>query len=265
MRRGIMRRRRPKGGLAVGEDAPMETPYYRPDLAMVHHLGFGFRADDCAPGILRLLEPVRERAGLVVELGCGSGLLTRYLVDAGHRVIATDASPAMLEIAQTYARGAADIRRLTLPDDPIPTADAIISVGHVLSYLPDSDAIVRALVAAAVALSPGGVLAIDLCDLTWGSARRDWYTRGWIADDWGLVTEVSLPEPDRFVRQMAVFSRNEDGSWRRDDERHDNILVDTSHVPKLLEANGVRASVQPSFGSEEPLVGLHAIVGDKLE
>src|SRR5262245_7469362 len=32
---------------------------------MVHHLGFGFRADDCAPGILRLLEPVRERAGLV--------------------------------------------------------------------------------------------------------------------------------------------------------------------------------------------------------
>jgi hypothetical protein len=24
-------------------------PYYRPDLALVHHLGFGFHADDCAP------------------------------------------------------------------------------------------------------------------------------------------------------------------------------------------------------------------------
>jgi len=81
-------------------------PYYRADLALVHHLGFGFHADDCAPGILELLGPVRERDGVVVELGCGSGLLTRYLVDTGNRVIATDASPAMLHPALGYATGA---------------------------------------------------------------------------------------------------------------------------------------------------------------
>lgn len=252
-------------GHAVGEDASLQMPYYRQDLAMVHHLGFGFRADDCAPGILELLHPVLDRAGLVVELGCGSGLLTRYLIDAGHRVIATDASPAMLEIARSYASDAADIRRLTLPDDPIPSADAIVSVGHVLCYLPDSDAVDRALVAAAAALRPGGVLALDLCDLTWGSERKDMYPRGWAGDDWALVTAFSLPEPDRFVRQMAVFTRNDDGSWRRDDESHDNVLVDTSLVPGLLESYGVRTRVQPSFGAEDPLVGLHAIVGHKLD
>ena len=65
--------------------------YYRRDLALVHHRGFGFHADRTAPGILALLEPVRERRGLVLELGCGSGLLTRHLLDAGHRVSATDA------------------------------------------------------------------------------------------------------------------------------------------------------------------------------
>jgi hypothetical protein len=32
--------------------AELDTPYYRRDLALVHHLGFGFHADDCAPGIL---------------------------------------------------------------------------------------------------------------------------------------------------------------------------------------------------------------------
>jgi ribosomal protein L11 methylase PrmA len=53
------------------------TPFYRHDLALVHHLGFGFHADDCAPGVLELLRSVRERDGLVVDLGCGSGLLTR--------------------------------------------------------------------------------------------------------------------------------------------------------------------------------------------
>jgi SAM-dependent methyltransferase len=143
------------------------TPYYRADLALIHHRGFAFHAEDCAPGILSLLEPVRARDGLVVELGCGSGLLTKYLVDAGHRVIATDASPAMLNIARGHAGSAQEIRRLTLPDDPIPDADAIVSVGHVLNYLPDAASVERALVAAAEALRPDGVLAIDLCDLSY--------------------------------------------------------------------------------------------------
>ncbi|MEX0754894.1 MAG: class I SAM-dependent methyltransferase [Actinomycetota bacterium] len=83
------------------------TPYYRRDLALIHHLGFAFHAEDCAPGILESLQSVRVRDGLVLELGCGSGLLTTHLVDAGHRVIATDASPAMLDLA----RGGSACRR----------------------------------------------------------------------------------------------------------------------------------------------------------
>ena len=35
---------------------------YRADLAHVHHVGFGFHADRCAPGILAGLEPIRARA-----------------------------------------------------------------------------------------------------------------------------------------------------------------------------------------------------------
>src|SRR5215216_6752506 len=70
--------------------------YFRRNLARTHHLGFGFHAEECALGVLRLLEPVLAHSGLVVELGCGSGLLTRHLIDAGHRVVATDASPDML-------------------------------------------------------------------------------------------------------------------------------------------------------------------------
>jgi len=50
-----------------------DTPYYRRDLARIHHLGFGFHAEATAPGVLALLTPVKERGGLVVEIGCGSG------------------------------------------------------------------------------------------------------------------------------------------------------------------------------------------------
>lgn len=239
-------------------------PYYRRDLAVVHHLGFAFHAHACAPGILDLLAGVRERDGLVVEIGCGSGLLTRHLVDAGHRVVATDASPAMIELARETAGDAEEIRRLTLPDDPIPLADAIVSTGHALNYLPDRGAIDRALVAIANALAPGGVLAIDLCDLEYGAARREAPNLGRVTEDWAIVTEFSVPAPDRFVRRMAIFTRGPDGAWHRDDERHDNVLLATADVPPLLARHGVDATIRTSFGTESLPVGLKTVIGRKV-
>ena len=238
-------------------------PYYRPDLALVHHRGFGFHADLCAPGILELLEPVRERDGLVVELGCGSGLLTRHLVDAGHRVVATDASPAMLDLAREHAPDAEDVRRLVLPDDALPAADAIVSVGHVLNYLPDESAVDRALGAVAEAVRPGGVIAIDVCDLEWGEARRNAANLARIGDDWAIFTKFSVPSPNRFVREITTFLRNEDLSWRRDDERHDNVLVDVALVAARLRNRGVEVTVASSFGTESLPAGLRVLVGQR--
>ncbi len=238
-------------------------PYYRRDLALVHHLGYGAHADLCAPGILALLEPVRARNGLVVELGCGSGALTRHLVDGGHWVIATDASPDMLDLAREHAGGAADVLRLALPDDEIPQADAIVSVGHVVNYLADEAAIDRALAAAAEALRPGGLLALDVCDLEWGELRREAPGYGRLAENWAVVTEYAVPSPDRFVRRIAVFVREGEGSWRRDDERHDNVLVETSRIPDLLARHQVEASVGASFGAEQLPPGLRTVVGWK--
>lgn len=228
---------------------------YRRDLALVHHLGFGFHADACAPGVLDLLRPVLDRDGLVLELGCGSGALTRHLRAAGHRVMATDASPEMVDLAT------GDARVLVLPDDPLPPADAVVSVGHVLNYLPDEAAIERALVAIAGALRPGGVLAIDLLDRRYAEARRDAPPYGRVEDDWALVTRYEVPAPDRFVRHITTFLPAGDGSWRRADERHENVLVDTAAVPALLAAHGVEATVADSFGGEQSPEGLVAVVG----
>lgn len=244
-------------------DDRRSTYYYRRDLALVHHLGFGFHADLVAAGILQLLEPVRARNGVVVELGCGSGLMTRYLLDAGHRVIATDASPAMLDLARETAPEVERFEELVLPDDGIPPCDAIVSVGHPFSYMPDEESIDRAFIAAAGALRPGGVLAVDICDLDWGASRRDAPTYARAAEDWAIVTEFSMPSPSRFVRQMAVFVRNDDGSWRRDDERHDNVLIDTSRLPGLLAEHGLDATVAPAFGDEILPEGLRAVIGRK--
>lgn len=234
-------------------------PYYRRDLALVHARGFGAHADGCAPGLVALLEPVL--GGLVLEIGAGSGRLTRHLVDAGHRVLATDASPAMLDLARDAVPDAEGQLLLTLPDDPLPAADAVVSVGHALSYLPDEAAVTRGLQALAGALRPGGIMAVDLCDLRWGQVRRGQPATGRTGADWAVLTEASMPAPGRYVRDITTFLRNDDGSWRRDDERHTNVLVDTAAVPPLLARHGVQARVQTRLGDYPLPEGLVAIVG----
>jgi hypothetical protein len=75
----------------------------------------------------------------------------------------------MLELARSYAPGAEDVRQLTLPGDPLPQADAVVSAGHVLSYLPDEPAIDRALVAIARTRVPA-LLAAEDAEVTVTSA-----------------------------------------------------------------------------------------------
>ncbi|HEU5449834.1 MAG TPA: hypothetical protein VFW57_12550, partial [Acidimicrobiia bacterium] len=84
---------------------------------------------------------------------------------------------------------------------------------------------------------------------------------GKIGDDWAVAVEFSIPAPDRFVRDIATFLRNDDGTWRRSDERHENVLLDTAELPALLAAYGVDAAVGTAFGTEALPAGLRTLIG----
>ena len=237
-------------------------PYYRPALSRVHHEGFGGHGDACAPGILAKLRPVRERGGVVLELGCGSGALTRHLVAAGHRVIATDASPAMLALAREAVPGVEAFSRLALPDDQPPAADAVVSVGHVLSYLPNALAVERAILAIAAALRPGGVLAIDLLDRTYRAAQTGKPPVAMVRDEWAVVIAFDSPDPETYARDITTFVRSASGAWLRDDEHHVNVLVHAPDVVRLLADEGVEAEILPGFDEGQRFEkGLVAITG----
>lgn len=63
------------------------------------------------------------------------------------------------------------------------------------------------------------------------------------------------------MREMTTFIRVGEGCWRRDDERHENVLIDTAETPGWLAEADVDVRVQHSFGAEKLPDGLRAIVG----
>jgi hypothetical protein len=89
-------------------------------------------------------------------------------------------------------------------------------------------------------------------------------TCGRVGDDWAVVVKLSHPDERLYLREITSFVRNEDGSWRRGDERHENVLVQTSGIPAFLATHGLDVRVAESFGEERLPRGLVAIVGNRL-
>ena len=60
------------------------------------------------------VEEARRAAGLVLELGCGTGRVAIPIAEAGVDVVGVDSSPAMLEVARRKAAASGEASRLTL-------------------------------------------------------------------------------------------------------------------------------------------------------
>ena len=213
---------------------------YDRDLAHVHDDGFGDFARDAAPGLLALLRQHGIHDGLVVDLGCGSGIWASALLDAGYDVLGVDISGEMLEIARRRAPGATFVCG-SLFDAALPPCAAITAVGECVTYGPDRAAGRAAFVAllrrAHEALAPDAVLVFDVVTPD-RPARRSW-TAG---EDWVVCADG---RPDRvagtYRRAITTFRHHAGDRWRRSDEVHDVWLYDPADVLADLAATGFGA------------------------
>ncbi|MBI1352328.1 MAG: methyltransferase domain-containing protein [Actinomycetales bacterium] len=98
----------------------------------------------------------------VLDLCCGSGLMTAELLHRGYAVTGVDASPAMLARARNLLGPDADLRLAVLPDLPAGGPfDAAVSTLDGLNYL-TLTAFSETMAAVADRLRPGGWLAFDV-------------------------------------------------------------------------------------------------------
>lgn len=134
---------------------------------------------------------------VVLDAGCGTGLAGRALAAAGFSTIdGVDVSERSLAVAErtgAYRRlAAADLQALPLPLDD-DAYDALVCVG-VLTYLPDSEAVVREFVRL---VRPGGAVVLtQRTDLHDERAFGPLLER--LAGD-GVITALSVSGPRRYL------------------------------------------------------------------
>lgn len=223
---------------------------YGPDLARIHDNGWGAFARDAAPGLLRMLARARLRDGLVVDLGSGSGIWARELVDAGYAVLGVDVSSDMLAIAAERVPEARFVL-VSAFEAELPECTAITSIGECLGYAFDPrsgrEALAGLFARAHAALRPGGMLIFDLAEPGREPPperpRRDWRA----ADDWTLCMEA-WEDDERMTRDITIFRRDAE-AWRRAHERHEVVLHPRERVLADLEAAGFEARTLRGYGA----------------
>lgn len=143
---------RPRNDVRQYDDLVGE--WWRPGgaFAMLHWLAAARAA---------LIPPARRAGAVLVDVGCGGGLLAPHLAGKGYRHIGVDLASSALE--QAAGHGVRVVRgnatALPLPDR---CAD-VVSAGELFEHVPDLPATVRE---ACRVLRPGGVLVADTLNAT---------------------------------------------------------------------------------------------------
>lgn len=104
----------------------------------------------------QLVPPAPRRAALLVDLGCGAGLLAPHVAGLGYRHVGVDLSATALQ--QAAPHGVAGVRGDVLA---VPLADGcadVVVAGEILEHVPD---LPRAVAEACRLLRPGGLFLLD--------------------------------------------------------------------------------------------------------
>jgi SAM-dependent methyltransferase len=218
------------------------VPFYGPDLAHVHDAAFGALAEAGARELLMRLGEAGWSEGVVVDLGCGTGILGQRVAAAGFDVVGIDVSPDAVALARRRVPGARFSVGRALEAE-LPPCVAVAAVGEVLGYeagdagAGGADALAAVLRRIGAALAPGGLLLLDLA----GPGREPAPRRVWHeGEDWLLCLEAREDGGAGVLRRrIAVLRRGAEGSWRRTDEEHVIRLHAPEAVVAALDAAGL--------------------------
>lgn len=223
---------------------------YRTDLAYIHHTGFRDFALQAAPGLFDLLRQHKIIDGLIVDLGCGSGIWAKELVRAGYEALGIDISAALIKLARKHAPQAT-FQRASFLEAPIPPCAAITSLGECFNYLFDEKngtaALAQLFKRLYRALRPGGILIFDILEPEqWRNGRPA--KRFVLGRDWAVLVQVEEDTKSHVLTRHIIAFRKAGNFYRRSAETHVVKLYRRAAIAALLRRAGFSVKMLRGYG-----------------
>lgn len=238
---------------------------YDADLAFVHDVGFGTFSEKAGPGLIALLEKRGIDRGLVVDLGCGSGIWAAEASRAGYDVLGIDQSEAMIALARKRAPRRAGFRVASFFKTDLPQCDVVTSLGECLGYRFDERSglpnLTRLFSKVHTALRKDGLFIFDLADPKRGSA--DGRRVCWDEDDWALFLDETKSKDSKHLTRRITTFRRRGNSFRRTQEVHELWLYPPRQILSALRKLGFKAQTLKQYGDHPFPKGLTAYVARK--
>lgn len=239
---------------------------YRNDLAYIHDAGFGDFARGAAALLLEELHRGALDRGLVIDLGCGSGILAEELSAGGFEVLGIDLSAALVALArQRVPSGRFRVESL-LTAELLPCV-AVTAVGECFNYLFDGrqnpEGVRQVLARAFAALAPGGLLVFDVAEpgrVPGGRSKTYAEGEGWAV----LVTAEEDRRQGLLTRHITSFRKVGD-LYRRDHEVHRLRLLPREQMISWLQDIGFQVRTLGAYGSAELAPGHVGFLARKPE
>jgi len=225
------------------------TQWYKQNLAYIHDIGFRDYAIKSAPSILQILNQNKIHEGLVVDLGCGSGLSAQELTKANYHVLGVDISQSMIDIAKKRVPDAKFLVD-SLFQVEIPPCNAVISIGECLNYLFDRNNNTQTLVnlfqRIHQALITGGVFIFDIAE---PGQVKNGTTQGFTSgENWVVMVEKEEDVNQKILTRRIITFRQVGENYKRDDEIHHLQLYPGTEVEKNLRQIGFQVKTMDNYG-----------------
>ncbi len=193
--------------------------------------------------MIALLKEYHIENGLVCELGCGTGTLTRQLAQAGYDMIGIDSSLEMLSIAESVQ---ADTNILYLMQDMrtfelYGTVAAIVSVCDCINYITDPKELSDVFRLVNNYLDPGGIFLFDFHPEHYYSSTLGDQTFAEDREDMSFIWENEYDKDSRInIYDLSFFIRAEDGRYDKFQETHYQRAYTLHEMQHYVAASGLR-------------------------
>lgn len=181
--------------------------------------------------------------GIVLELGCGTGRMTRLLAEKGYDMIGVDLSEEMLGIAreaETEQTGILYLNQDMREFELYGTVRAVVSVCDSVNYLTEEEDLSDVFRLVNNYLDPNGIFIFDLNTIY---KYRDLLGETTICEnrtDGSFIWENYYDEDEQINQyDLTLFIKEEDGRYRKYEETHFQRAYELQTVQRLLEEAGL--------------------------